>query len=139
MALRTLRNDVAAAVRKQIACGIDVVNDGELGKTNFTNYVLERVSGFEHREKMPGEHRLAHSISARDETEFAEYFKQVGGGFRNRSPRLNLVCNDELRYFGHAALAEDSGQFSGRARRRRGRRCASQLQHARNDLALADQ
>jgi methionine synthase II (cobalamin-independent) len=46
-----LRRDVAAVVKKQIACGIDVVNDGELGKTNFTNYVRERVSGFEHRER----------------------------------------------------------------------------------------
>jgi 5-methyltetrahydropteroyltriglutamate--homocysteine methyltransferase len=106
-----LREAVAAAVRKQIGCGIDVVNDGELGKTNFTNYVRERVSGFEHREKVPGEHRTAHSISARDETEFAEYFKQVGGGFRNRSPRLNLVCTGELRYIGHADLAEDLANF----------------------------
>src|SRR5580692_2667592 len=111
-ALKTmLKRDVAAVVKKQIACGIDVVNDGELGKTNFTNYVRERVTGFEHREQVPGEYRIAHSISARDETEFADYFKVVGSGFRNRAPRLHLVCTSELRYIGHAALEEDLANF----------------------------
>ena len=106
-----LKRDVAAVVKKQVACGIDVVNDGELGKTNFTNYVRERVAGFEHRERTPGEYRTQHSISARDETEFAEYFRLVGGGFRNRSPRLHLVCNQELRYVGQADLDEDLSNF----------------------------
>jgi 5-methyltetrahydropteroyltriglutamate--homocysteine methyltransferase len=105
---RTLRAEVAAVVRKQVACGIDVVNDGELGKTNFTNYVRERLSGFEAR---TGEARSRRSISARDETEFAEYFAQTGGGFRARSPRIGAVCIDELRYVGHAALEEDLANF----------------------------
>jgi len=41
-------------VRRQIACGIDSVNDGELGKTNFTNYVRERIAGIEMRDYRPG-------------------------------------------------------------------------------------
>ena len=34
-------------VAQQIAAGIDIVNDGEYGKSSWANYVLDRLSGFE--------------------------------------------------------------------------------------------
>ena len=34
-----LKSAVAEVVRRQIEIGIDCVNDGELSKTNFTDYV----------------------------------------------------------------------------------------------------
>ena len=34
-----LKSAVAEVVRRQIESGIDCVNDGELSKTNFTDYV----------------------------------------------------------------------------------------------------
>ena len=108
---KTLRDEVAAAVRKQIACGIDVVNDGELGKTNFTNYVRERLSGFERREASAKAGGLIHSISARDEVEFADYYEKVGGGFRGPRSRREAYCVDELRYVGQDALKEDLTNF----------------------------
>jgi 5-methyltetrahydropteroyltriglutamate--homocysteine methyltransferase len=109
---KTLRDEVAAAVRKQIACGIDVVNDGELGKTNFTFYVRERISGFESRTATPDRPLPhAHSVSARDEVEFGAYYEKVGGGFRSRGPRVQSYCIDELRYIGQAALTEDLANF----------------------------
>jgi 5-methyltetrahydropteroyltriglutamate--homocysteine methyltransferase len=45
-----LREAVADVVRKQAAVGIDIVNDGEYGKSSWANYVLERIKGFEVRE-----------------------------------------------------------------------------------------
>lgn len=45
-----LREAVADVVRKQAAAGIDIVNDGEYGKSSWANYVLERIKGFEVRE-----------------------------------------------------------------------------------------
>jgi 5-methyltetrahydropteroyltriglutamate--homocysteine methyltransferase len=36
---------VKEVVSKQVAVGIDIVNDGELSKSNFTNYVRERLGG----------------------------------------------------------------------------------------------
>jgi 5-methyltetrahydropteroyltriglutamate--homocysteine methyltransferase len=45
-----LRGAVAEVVRQQVACGIDIVNDGEFGKSSWANYVLERIKGFEVRE-----------------------------------------------------------------------------------------
>jgi 5-methyltetrahydropteroyltriglutamate--homocysteine methyltransferase len=45
-----LQAAVKDVVRKQVAAGIDIVNDGEFGKSSWANYVLERISGFEVRE-----------------------------------------------------------------------------------------
>ena len=66
-----LKSAVAEAVRRQAECGIDIVNDGELSKTNFTDYVRWRIAGYDGR-PFTGPRRL--SITARDETKFADYF-----------------------------------------------------------------
>jgi 5-methyltetrahydropteroyltriglutamate--homocysteine methyltransferase len=38
---------VADVVRRQIACGLDVINDGEQGRTDYTVHVKDRLTGFE--------------------------------------------------------------------------------------------
>ena len=42
-----VRHAVAEAVRKQVAAGVDVVNDGEQGKVGYSTYVRHRLSGFD--------------------------------------------------------------------------------------------
>jgi 5-methyltetrahydropteroyltriglutamate--homocysteine methyltransferase len=42
-----VREAIAQVVEKQIECGIDIVNDGEQGRTDYTVHVLDRLSGFE--------------------------------------------------------------------------------------------
>ena len=45
-----LKSSVADFVRHQAATGIDVVSDGEFGKSiSWSQYALERLSGFERR------------------------------------------------------------------------------------------
>jgi 5-methyltetrahydropteroyltriglutamate--homocysteine methyltransferase len=44
-----LRESVSEVVKRQAEVGIDIVNDGEYGKSSWANYILERVTGFEHR------------------------------------------------------------------------------------------
>jgi 5-methyltetrahydropteroyltriglutamate--homocysteine methyltransferase len=44
-----LTRSVADVVSRQAQAGIDVVNDGEFGKSGWANYSLERLSGFEPR------------------------------------------------------------------------------------------
>jgi 5-methyltetrahydropteroyltriglutamate--homocysteine methyltransferase len=46
---RELKGAVADVVSRQARAGIDVVNDGEFGKSGWANYSLERSSGFEPR------------------------------------------------------------------------------------------
>jgi 5-methyltetrahydropteroyltriglutamate--homocysteine methyltransferase len=38
---------VAEVVRKQTDCGLDVINDGEQGRTDYTTYVKDRLAGFD--------------------------------------------------------------------------------------------
>jgi 5-methyltetrahydropteroyltriglutamate--homocysteine methyltransferase len=44
-----LRGSVDEVVKMQAKVGIDIVNDGEFGKSSWANYILERITGFEHR------------------------------------------------------------------------------------------
>jgi 5-methyltetrahydropteroyltriglutamate--homocysteine methyltransferase len=43
----TVRRAVADIVRRQVEVGVDVVNDGEMGKPSYATYVKDRLSGFE--------------------------------------------------------------------------------------------
>jgi 5-methyltetrahydropteroyltriglutamate--homocysteine methyltransferase len=103
-----LRSAVAEIVRRQIECGVDIVNDGELSKPNFTDYVLARIAGCESR---PGTGYRRLSMTARDEVRFADYFAahpraRFAGG--DRAP----VCVAALRYVGQAELARDLANFN---------------------------
>jgi 5-methyltetrahydropteroyltriglutamate--homocysteine methyltransferase len=106
-----LKSEVAEIVRRQIACGLDGVNDGELGKTNFNNYVRERLAGFEARPYVPGKSPKPLSIAGRDLLKFPEYFAAGGrgfGAFAGSGPsRPQVFCVAPLKYVGHAALKED--------------------------------
>jgi len=109
---RRLRESVAEAVRRQVDCGVDGINDGELSKTSFTNYVRERLSGFEYREHKAGDGPAPLSIMSRDMKRFAEYFKGKPGGFSWAGYRVPQVfCTSPLKYVGHAALREDIENF----------------------------
>src|SRR3954471_5186383 len=43
---RVVQNAVDDAVRKQVAAGVTIVSDGELGKVGYSTYVTERLTGF---------------------------------------------------------------------------------------------
>src|ERR1700716_3850520 len=50
-----LKDSVADVVKRQSQAGIDVVDDGEFGKsTSWSLYILKRLSGFEQRPIKPG-------------------------------------------------------------------------------------
>ncbi len=110
-----LKSEVAEVVRRQVACGVDSVNDGELGKTNFNNYVRERLAGFETRPYVPGKSPKPLSIAGRDLLKFPEYFEAGGrgfGAFAGAGPsRPQVFCVAPLKYVGHAALKDDLENF----------------------------
>ena len=41
-----VRSAVAEVVGKQVECGLDVVNDGEMGRVSYATYVKDRLTGF---------------------------------------------------------------------------------------------
>jgi 5-methyltetrahydropteroyltriglutamate--homocysteine methyltransferase len=42
-----VRAAVADVVGKQVACGLDIINDGEQGRTDYTTHVKDRLTGFD--------------------------------------------------------------------------------------------
>src|SRR5690349_12262092 len=107
-----LRDEVAGVVRKQIACGVDSVNDGELGKSNFTNYVRERIAGIEMRDHRPGVDPASLDITARDLRQFPLYFGAGKGVLTGAAMRKRLTCCvAPLHYVGHEALRQELEDF----------------------------
>ena len=100
-----LREAIADGVRRQVAIGLDSINDGELGKSSFTNYARERLTGHEERQAPPG--NVLARIYGRDAADFPEYFEGRG----NLGGR-EVVCTGPLAYIGHEAIAEDVANFS---------------------------
>ncbi|HEY6869552.1 MAG TPA: epoxyalkane--coenzyme M transferase, partial [Novosphingobium sp.] len=43
---RLVQAAVSAAIDQQIAAGVSIVSDGELGKVGYSTYMTERLSGF---------------------------------------------------------------------------------------------
>jgi 5-methyltetrahydropteroyltriglutamate--homocysteine methyltransferase len=103
-----LRDAVAEVVRLQADVGLDSVNDGEFAKSNFSNYMRERLGGFEERTSDGG---VRVSISDRDKAGgFAEYFA-IGGRAAIGQQQSRFYCVEPLAYVGHAPLSRDLANF----------------------------
>ncbi len=100
----TIAKAVAEAVRKQVACGIDFVTDGEFSKPGFFTYIQERLEGFEPR---PNQKLVMfqQEVAAFPEY-YAQYFKEamMGGAI---VPIVPVVCTGPVRYRGEQALQTD--------------------------------
>ena len=105
-----LRAGVIDVVRRQLNCGLDSVNDGELSKNNFSYYIRERLGGVELRTYAPGEGPTPLSITARDSKLFPGYFHGQASG-RRRFNVQQAACTGPLTYSGQAALATDIANF----------------------------
>jgi 5-methyltetrahydropteroyltriglutamate--homocysteine methyltransferase len=114
-----VRAGVLDVVRKQVDVGIDVVNDGELGRRGFMSYINERLSGIEPRPADPGELVLG---PAGERALYPEFSEQYDRHFR-RIWMYPDISMDEVEdtpaigeffrvtgpivYTGHRAVAND--------------------------------
>ncbi len=103
LAKRT-REAVAEVVQKQIDCGVDIVNDGELGKSNFSRYTRERLSGFV--ERAADANFKPTSIFGRDLIEFQDYFNRGGRTAIGHHARV-FYCVEPLKYVGQDEVKAD--------------------------------
>jgi 5-methyltetrahydropteroyltriglutamate--homocysteine methyltransferase len=69
--LEQLRADVADVVRRQLDTGLDIVDDGEFGKTMWSRYVIDRLDGIEGRDLSLASER---TLKGRDRDEFPGFY-----------------------------------------------------------------
>jgi 5-methyltetrahydropteroyltriglutamate--homocysteine methyltransferase len=103
-----LANSVAAIVRQQAEAGIDIVSDGEFGKSiSWSQYVLERLSGFERRPFKPGANTFQRGA---DRTRFAEFYAELDAR-EGVATTMDSVCVGPIAYTGQAQLQRDIDNF----------------------------
>jgi 5-methyltetrahydropteroyltriglutamate--homocysteine methyltransferase len=107
-----LRRSVAEVVKEQAEAGIDIVSDGEFGKSiSWSRYVLERLSGFEERLDNTAGFRPA--IAGKDRRDFAEFYDEYEAtqgfaGMGKDSAQLGTwVITGPIAYIGQRALQRD--------------------------------
>jgi 5-methyltetrahydropteroyltriglutamate--homocysteine methyltransferase len=88
---------VAAIVKRQADCGIDIVDDGEQSKPGFITYIDERLGGMEVRTDNPPQ------LDTREKRSFPKFYCNGHSGTRP-PPRL---CTGPVRYTGHKQLQTD--------------------------------
>ena len=105
-----LTRSVADIVMQQAEVGIDLVSDGEFGKTiSWSRYILERLEGFEDRsDPATSATDPKRPLGPRTDVEqfpefYAEYSKTQGFEDVMRNP----VCVGPISYAGHDALRRD--------------------------------
>lgn len=90
---------VADVVRQQIEAGVDVVNDGEMGKVSYSTYVTSRLTGYEGEVHVPRRPRP-------DAIDFPDWNTQTLS--QRGSVRVKrLACSGPVRYVGQQDLQRD--------------------------------
>jgi 5-methyltetrahydropteroyltriglutamate--homocysteine methyltransferase len=90
-----VKDAVADIVRKQVAAGVSVVNDGEMSKVGYSTYVTERLTGFE------GESRVSAPLV--ESRTFPEFFHTFVAGRGIKRP----VCNGPISWRGTSLVQQD--------------------------------
>ena len=91
---------------------IDIVTDGEQGKSGFFTYVIERFNGFERKLPAPGKEMRPRS-AGREYLAFPDYYawsERIAAPFGGRSGRAGRdvdICTGPVSYKGHAAVQTD--------------------------------
>jgi len=109
---KSLAQAVKDSVAKQVACGIDIVTDGEFSKPGFFTYVQERLEGYESR---PSQKLLSFQ---KEIAAFPEYYKQyMRETLENAVVRVApVVCVGPVRYKGDALVKKDIDNVKAAAR-----------------------
>jgi 5-methyltetrahydropteroyltriglutamate--homocysteine methyltransferase len=92
----SVREAIAHVVKKQVECGIDIVNDGEQGRTDYTVHVLDRLTGFE------GESSPPMGTGDEEFPELAAQLKQFASPFQHRP-----TCSGDVGWKDWAAAQAD--------------------------------
>ena len=106
---KTLTESVAAVVKQQADAGIDVISDGEFGKSiSWAQYALERLGGFERRTFTP---TVGNPWTrGADRTQFAEFYAELDGKDFVETTKDSIIVAP-VTYTGQAILQRDIDNF----------------------------
>jgi 5-methyltetrahydropteroyltriglutamate--homocysteine methyltransferase len=99
---RRVTSAVGEIVRRQVELGVDVIDDGEMGKPSFVTYITDRLSGFELSDQ-PTE--LPWSGS-KEYVSFPEFYAATVGQTPNARAR-RFACTGPIAYRGQAQVKAD--------------------------------
>jgi len=104
-----LASSVGDIVRRQVEAGIDIVSDGEFGKSiSWSQYALERLSGFERRPAASGGHGFHRGA---DRVRFADFYKELdsadGPPAAVGASAGVAVCVGPIAYVGQSEVLRD--------------------------------
>jgi 5-methyltetrahydropteroyltriglutamate--homocysteine methyltransferase len=96
-----VRRAVEDSVKQQVAAGLDVVSDGEMGKPSFITYAGQRLGGLEKRDGV----RPSPFSNTRETRAVPEYYQSaVAEQVSARRRRALMVCAGPISYKGHEQL-----------------------------------
>jgi 5-methyltetrahydropteroyltriglutamate--homocysteine methyltransferase len=95
-------------VKRQLDIGIDSINDGELNKSSFSNYVRERLGGITVVPAKEGDGLEQQMMFSRDIPEYGEYFKDRMDAAL-KAPRL--LATGPITYVGQSDIQADIANF----------------------------
>jgi len=106
---KCLSDSVAEVVKQQEDAGIDVVSDGEFGKSiSWAQYALTRLSGFERRSiKTDAANPFKRGA---DRTKFAEFYEELDEK-QAVSTTTEAICTGPISYVGNDELERDIRNF----------------------------
>jgi 5-methyltetrahydropteroyltriglutamate--homocysteine methyltransferase len=105
---RCLQDSVAEVVRQQVQAGVDIVDDGEFGKsTSWSLYALKRLSGFEQRPIQPGADPFARGADRERFKEFYAELETPNERTWSKVTTYDAVCIAPIKYTGFDELRRD--------------------------------
>jgi 5-methyltetrahydropteroyltriglutamate--homocysteine methyltransferase len=103
---RVITDAVAEVVRRQVAVGIDIASDGEMGKISYATYIKDRLSGFDgDTPREPGQDLVDHP-------RLLEKLARLGSSAKYRRPR----CVGEIRVKDLGPMNEDIANLQAAAK-----------------------
>ena len=110
-----VRGAVTDIVRKQVELGVDVVDDGEMGKPGFIHYTNDRLAGFEVIDEVFG----SPWRNSREVKAFPEFYEWFGRIYPSPSAGArHMACTGPIAYKGthiQADIANLKAALKGRA------------------------
>lgn len=101
---RTLKRAVADVVKHQTSIGIDIVSDGEYGKSHWFRYLNQRITGLEARVQ-PG--KKLTFFAGRDRERFPEFYATYDKTMDTGTPVVDWAVVGDIAYKGEDVLERD--------------------------------